>query len=70
MFGVAHIRQAKACLPLVAYRGNYLCYTVLTFFSYAPWAAHARQPKGCLPLLAYKGNYWCYTMLTLFIYAP
>ena len=35
LFGVAHIRQAKACLLFVAYRGSYLCYTVLTWFSYA-----------------------------------
>ena len=33
---VAHIRRPKGRLPFSAYRGNYLCYTVLTLFSYAP----------------------------------
>ena len=36
LFGVAHVRRPKGRLPLLAYCGNYWCYTVLTFFSYAP----------------------------------
>ena len=73
---VAHIRQAKGRLPLLAYRGIYLCYTVL-MFSATPLdgalllggVAHARQAKACLPFFAYRGIYLCYTVLMFFSYA-